>query len=391
MSLSSRERLSSRNRMLVGALATAPAALFAPKCLAQTEVRLEADATVLYSDNPFLIPEGKTSSAAAEIVARPEIEVPLGPGTSLEVDGRAGFRQYERRYGNFFTGRADATFRHRDSEYLTLTSNAAYSRELTADSLTDSIDAAIDTRRIRESYGLRTSVQYDPNARWQFVADAGWQKTRYPGSDLLATTNAYDLGFTASRKVSALMSVGVRGAFTSSRIANGGETQAKSVGLTVNRRLNAHWRVDATAGIEWAQLGSLPGIPDNNQNDQSRFSGTVNLCYDPRRLTLCLTGAIRSEVSGLGGLQRETAVGATLAIPTSTRGRVTASADYRRARLPGFGATDVLRGSAAYEHRLTETLSVRAGADYLQRTRVTGDRVGAVVVQVGVIFRGRDR
>ncbi|MGF7149078.1 hypothetical protein FHS96_002720 [Sphingomonas zeicaulis] len=389
MSLSFRDR-PPVSRLLFGAIA-APAAIFAPKCLAQTEVRLEADANVLYSDNPFLSTEKNTDTAAAEIVARPEVEVQLGPGTTIEVGGRAGFRQYSRRYGNFVTGRGDATFRHRDSEYLTLMTNIGYSRELAADVLTDSIDAAVDTRQIREAYGARTSVEYNPNARWQFVTDGGWQKTRYPGSTLLQATNAYDVGLTASRRVSELMTVGLRGEFTSSRIANGGKTEAKSIGVTVARRLNANWRADATAGIEWASLGGLPGIPNNNQNDRSRFSGSVNLCYDPRRMTLCLTGAIRSEVSGLGGLQRETAVGATLAVPTSTRGRVTASADYRRAQLPGFGDTDVLRGSAAYEHRVTETLSVRAGADYLQRTRADGDRVGAVVLQIGVTYRGRDR
>lgn len=378
------------SRILFGALA-APAVIFAPKCLAQTEVRLEADANVLYSDNPFLSAEKDTGAAAAEIVARPEIEVPLGPGTTFEVGGQAGFRQYSRRYGNFVTGRADATFRHRDSEYLTLMTNAAYSRELAADLLTDSIDSAIDTRRMRQAYGLRTSVEWNPNARWQLLADGGWQKTSYPGSTLLQATNAYDVGVTASRQLTELMSVGVRGEFTSSRIANGGETQAKSIGVTVSRRLNAYWRADATAGIEWASLGGLPGIPNNNQNDRSRFSGSVNFCYDPRRMTLCLTGAIRSEVSGLGGLQRETAIGTTLAVPTSTRGRVTASADYRRAQLPGFGDTDVLRGSAAYEHRVTETMWVRAGADYLQRTRAGGDRVDAVVLQIGVTYRGRDR
>ena len=375
--------------MLFGAIA-APAAIFAPKCLAQTEVRLEADANVFYSDNPFLSAERNTAAAAAEVVARPEIEVPLGPGTSLEAGGQIGFRQYSRRYGNFVIGRTDATFRHRDSEYLTLMTSAAYSRELVADALTDSIDAAIDTRRMRVAYGLRTSVEWNPNARWQFLADGGWQKTRFPGSTLLQATNAYDVGVTASRRVSALMTVGLRGEFTSSRIANGGEVQAKSIGVTVSRRVNANWRADATVGVEWARLGGIFGQP-GDQNDRSRFSGSVNLCYDPRRMTLCLTGAIRSEVSGLGGLQRETAVGATLAVPTSERGRITASANYRHAQLSGFSNTDVLRGSAAYEHRLTEAISVRAGADYLQRTRLDGDRVGAVILQIGVTYRGRDR
>ena len=123
-----------------------------------------------------------------------------------------------------------------------------------------------------------------------------------------------------------------------------------------------------------------------------RFNGSANLCYEPSRLTACLSAAVRSEVSGLAGLQREVSIGASVTRRLTERGSLSATADYRKARLGGgVSSPDVLHASTSYDHRLNRSFSLRTGVDYLRRTQLSGQRIGAVIFQVGVTFRGQRR
>lgn len=388
MSLSFRDR-QARRRVILGTLAAAPAALFATDCLAQADVRIEADASVFLSDNPFLLTGTDRAAGAVEFVARPEVDWTIAPATTLKVAGTAAVRQYHRRYGHYVTGGAEATFRHRQNEFLSLSSLLRYTRQLPTDALTDSIDAAIDTRSVRENLTARSSIDWTPNATTTINANLGAERMHYSDSPLLSTTKAYDLGLALSKRVSTLMSVGVRTQLTVSNSANFGESSAKTFRLTASRRLESAWRADAEFGVE---LTSMPGQPGEGRDRRTRFSGSANLCYEPRRFTACLSASLRSEVSGFSNLQRESALDASLTGRLSERGSLTATAGYRRARLGGFDSTtDLMHLSTRYEHRLTERFSLRAGVDYLHRTRVTGEKTGAVIFQIGVTFRGQGR
>ena len=210
MSLSFRDRATLCR--CFGTLAAVPATFFAPNCPARPDIRLEADANVLLSDNPFLISGEHRGAAAVEIVARPEFDWSVAPATSLEASATVALRHYLRRYGDFVTGRALASIRHRDSEFLSLNSSVSYARELPTDarptaSMQQSTRAASgkSIRRVRRSTGPRTQPP-------RSAADFGAQRARYPTSTLLSTTNAYDLGVGLSKRVSPVMSLGVRGA-----------------------------------------------------------------------------------------------------------------------------------------------------------------------------------
>lgn len=341
------------------------------------------------SDNPFLISGERRAAAAVEIIARPEFVWSVAPATSVEVSATVAVRHYFRRYGDFVTGRALTSIRHRQNEFLSLNGSVTYTRELPTDALTDSIDAAIDTRSVRESYAARSSVDWTPNATTSIDADFGAQRTRYPNSTLLSSVNAYDLGVGLSKRVSAVMSLGVRAQMTVSHVANRGDSSAASVWLTVSRRLQTAWRADAQVGIERT---SLEGPLENGRDRRIRFSGSANLCYEPSRLVACLTAAVRSELSGLAGLQREVSFGASVTRRLTERGSLSATADYRRARLEGRGRSlDVLHASTSYDHRLSRRFSLTTGVDYVRRTQLSGQRIGAVIFQIGATFRGQPR
>lgn len=372
-----------------GTLAALPATFFAPNCAARPDIRLESDMKFFLSDNPFLISGKNRAAAAVEIIARPEFVWPVTPTTSLDVSAVVAVRHYLRRYGDFVTGRALASVRHRENEFLSLSGSVSYTRELPTDGLTDSIDAAVDTRSVRESYSARSSVDWTPNATTSVDADIGVQRARYPNSVLLSSINAYDLGVALSKRVSPVMSLGVRAQMTVSNVANRGDSSATAVWLTVSRRLATAWRADAQVGIERT---SLEGPPGDGRDRRTRFSGSANLCYEPSRLAACLTAAVQSEVSGLSGLQREVSFGASVTRRLTERGSLAATADYRRARLEGrVNSLDVLHASTSYEHRLSRGFSLSTGVDYVRRTQLSGQKIGAVIFQIGVTFRGQPR
>lgn len=383
---------SSRNRplrvwaILFGALIIAFSPCLATKSVARPEVGLDIDATVFVSDNPFLLPGENRGSGAIEMAARPYVDWYLDPRTKLEFNGELGFRQYTRLYSNFVIGFADLELRHRRNEYLTVSAEATYSRELISESLTDSIDSAFDSRGISEIVDARTTVTWTPSATLTITGDGGWRNLHYPHSALLQTTDAYDAGVTASKRLSARTSVGVQARVTSSHPADDRNTSVRSVNLIAAHRFSETLRGNALVGAEWSKVNY-----SIDQGDRARFNGAITLCYEPQHTTLCINGAIGSVVSGLGGLQRETSFGGTLRNRISERGTFTAEIETRKTDVPGDEAqARVLRAEARYEHRLNRTLYLTTGASYLQR-EVGRAEADAVIFQIGLSIRGERR
>jgi hypothetical protein len=367
----------------------------AVRSLAQPRVGVEFDAAVFVSDNPFLLPGEDVGedlgTAAVDIAARPYLDWDLDPRTQLEFTGEVGFRQYLQHYGNFVTGFADLQLEHRRNEYLTVSGQLSYDRSLVTDPLSDSIDFAdsvdfaIDSTGIHETMEARPTVTWNPNARLTVTGDMGWRKLRYPGSVLLQATDAYDVGARASKRISPVMSVGAQARFTSSQSGDDSDSTVTSFNLVATRQLGANWHGDVQAGVEWSNLND-PGSPD--QDSRAQFNGGFSLCHERTRLSACLTGSIRSEVSGFGGLQREKTLGARISNRMSERGTLTGEFDARQAKLPGFADhARILRASGAYDHRLDRNLFFTSSATYMQR-QLLGENIDAVVFLIGLSIRG---
>lgn len=369
----------------------AVAALVAPQCLARPRVELAVDQSIFLYDNPFLLPGGNTGSAAVEVAVRPRLDWQLGPSTTLEVDGVARARRYLRRYGDFVTGRADAIIRHRDSEYLSVRGALGYARELPIDALTESLDAALDTRSIRETMSARFYADWSPNAVTMVDGTLGAMRTRFSSSAILETTNSYELSLGIARRLSARTTIGVQGQLARIEGEGLGSRTARTLQLTGTRRLSNAWRLEGSAGVEWAGSEILSDGRGRGR-DRPRFAGTGTLCRETTRLDLCLTGSLRSEVSALTGLRRELTLGANAEMRLTERSTLSLSGDYQKAN--GGGAPlNLFRVAAAYERRLSQRFSLRGGVDYMRRGRdFEGpggrERIGAAVAHVTLIFRG---
>ncbi|MET0248609.1 MAG: hypothetical protein ABW164_02645 [Sphingobium sp.] len=369
--------------------AAALAALLAPQSLAQPRIELPVDQSIFLSDNPFLLPGRNTGAAALEIAVRPTLDWQIGPSTTLEVDGAARLRQYLRRYGDYMTGRVDAVVRHRDSEYLSLRGAVGYARELPIDAMTDSLDAALDTRSLRQTQSARLYADWSPSAVMTVNAAVGAMRTRFSGSAILQTTKSYDASVAIARRLSARTILGIQGQIARISGEDLGARTARTLQLTATRRLSDAWRLEARAGVEWAGSERLS---QGGGRDRPRFAGSGTVCRETTRLDLCLTGSMRSEVSALTGLRRELTLGADAELRLTERGTLFLSGDYQKAR-GGVMPLDLFRVSAAYERRLSQRFSLRGGVDYMRRGSDFGgavgrDRIGAAVAHVTLIFRG---
>ena len=357
----------------------------ATKCMAQPELGLELDASTFVSDNPFVIPGNNRESAAIDLAARPYVDWDLDHSTRLEFMGEVGFRQYFRLYGDFVTGFADLRLEHRHNEYLTISGQARYSRDLNSDILTDSVDFAFDSRGVSERSEVRSAVAWSPHATLTLTGDARWQHLSYPSSRLLQTTDAYEVGVSATKQLNARTSVGAQARMTSSHPEITQESSVASFNLTASHQFAEHWNGTIVAGGEW----SKPDDPFGSQgDDRVRFNGSLTLCYEPEHASACLRSSVGSEVSGLGGLQREYIVGATVSSRLSEHSTISADFETRKSDPPGTAfSARVLSASCDYEHRLNRNLYFTSRASYLQR-KIGDASIGAVVFQIGISIRG---
>jgi hypothetical protein len=349
---------------------------------AQAVSSLEAEALLLASDNPFLLAGEDNGALAAELRLNPEIKWTLPPATTLELSGSGAYRRYSRRYGDFVTGRALASVNHRENESVSYGAVASFSRDLPVDALTESIDFTADSRTIRERWMARANVRWTPDSLTTFTAGGSWEELRYPDSTILSSTTAYQVDLGASRRVNPTTAIGVAARATQTELAGTGGLSASGVFATVAHRFGPHLEGNGQLGVEWTDF-------DLADSKRARVSGSGNLCYRPQLTELCVNASLQSEVSGLGGLQRELHAGFNARKQLGERGEVSGLAEYRRAQVETLGLqSEAIRLNMTYRHRLGERLSVVGGVDYLARKFLSAARNDAVMVRIGVTIEG---
>lgn len=373
-------------------LAAAPPMLGAALGLAPTHAAaqeqqpyIEFDMTGFTGRNPFLTLDDRARTSGGEISAQGGLGIGIDPKTALDLDGRIAYRRYDRRYGSFTTGRASAELKYRDDERLSLSSRARFDRSLPLETLASTIDAAVDPISLQESYALEQNVRWRPDAHTSFAGEISWNRRVPLGSVLLAKTDATSFGASAERHISPYTWIGLGGVATFSESADGSDSNSAIVVLKVGTRIGRYFSAQAEGGISKITRTESDGRRNDNP---AQPTASVSLCYDPRRLRVCLSGRISPVVTSFGGIQREKTLNATVQLQTSERGTLSATADYRAVPGPTFETdTKVMRLSTAYEHRLDNRFRLHVGADYDRRTGLSSQTLGTWTVRVGVTFR----
>ncbi|MEZ0496457.1 hypothetical protein [Sphingomonas sp. IW22] len=348
---------------------------------AQTMTRLDGHARVIASDNPFLLDGGDTHAVAMEVAARPDLRWQPGPSTFAQLRGEVAYRRYLRRYGDFLTGDAEASLRHRASDFISADASLTYARELPIDGLTESSDFAVDPTTVRQRISGRGAVTWTPNSRDRLVGAVGFERLRYSRAGPLAGTNARNLDVEATRRITERTRIGVSVMAARTRIAGTGNLAADGIRAVIEHQFSPHLNARGRLGFEWTRydIGS--------SSARGRLSGNANICYRPERVEGCFTASVQNEVSGIGGLQRERFVGATFRYRLDEWSSLTALADRRSSDLAAPLVpirTRAERVGIGYERRVGPRLMLTGNADYQRRQFAMGGTNGAFVILLGI-------
>ena len=351
---------------------------------ANAQMALELESGVFGSSNAFLLADDDKVTIGGEVIVSSKGEFGIDARTSVEADADLAFRQYSRRFGDFLTGRAAAILHHRRDEFLSLQTDFFYDRFLPTEALGDSIDAAIDPIALREDYGARQSITWNPSARTAVTGLLSWTQTQPVSISPLSETSVAEFALGAERKVSPFLSLGAGGGYLISESEDGYDSTVKTFRLTADYRLASYWRAAVELGVEEQDLSFGAGEPETGP---VQFSGSGLLCVEPQRATMCFSAVVRSVASGIGVL-RATSFGAQMDYRLSEYGAVSFTADYRKA--PGADqhlAAEVLAINSRYEHRLSRAFYLLIRLDYLQRSSLPAGKIDAVAGRIGVSFR----
>lgn len=352
--------------------------------------RLEVEPAVIVSDNPFLLEGPGRSAGAAEIAIRPSLTWSLPPGGEAELNGAVVARQYSRTYNDVVTGRVHAEARNRESEYLSWTASASGAREQAIDILTSTIDAVVDPRSLRTSVGSRASLDWNPDPYTTISPSFGAIRSVYSGVAALENTRAFDIGIAFNKRTNERTVVGGRATSIFSRAGSLSDLNVQTLSATIDHRLVSNWRLSGDLGLERSGVGTIiaNGVA-TRPDDRLRMNGQVQFCRERPRDRFCFSGALRSEVSGLGGLQRQLLLRGTGRVQTTERDTIEGNVEYRKSTMweAASGNVDALRVEVAGERRLRRPLFLRPALEYLQRQLLDGRRIGAVYAQASLIYR----
>lgn len=362
---------------------------------AQEKPYIEVDMTVFTGRNPFLIPGDTEITSGGQIGAEGRATVGVDYRTALELDGALAYRRYTRRFGTFVTGHAGAALEHRNSERLSLRTEAIYDRSLPLEMAVASIDAAIDPVSLQERYAIEQDIRWTPDRFTRIIGNVALTRISPRGSLVLTQTDAATLTASIERRVATTTWLGIEGQVTRSEARDGGVARAGSIGLKGGFRFARNFSADITAGLsKTSRSGPRGPGPDRPGEDGSgQFAARASLCYDPRRFRLCLSGAVSPVVTSFDGIRREKALNATFDLRTMPHANFHLEADYRAMPARAIPGTDrladpkVMRAAARYEHQLDSRLTLNIGADYDRRTGLARQTLDAWTVRVGATFR----
>lgn len=346
---------------------------------------IEFDMTGFTGRNLFLLTDDRKMNSGGEVSAQAGATLGVDAGTTLDLEGRIAYRRYSRRYGDFVTGYGKLALDHRGSERLSARTEASFERLLPLEGTNGTIDAAIDPVSLQDRYELKQSLRWRPDQYLTISGEGAWSRLSPRGSQLLRRTDAANFDLGAERRLSPFSWIGLGGSATFSKASDGSRSDAALFVLKAGTRVAPHFSVQAEAGASRTSR-SGPGAPTDRTPLQ--LATSVSLCYDPRRLRVCLAGQIRPAVTGFGGIQREKVLTATFDFQTSERGTLSALGEYRSVPSPTFGSdAKIVSLSTTYEHRLDDRFRLHVGADYDRRTGLSSQTQSSWTIRAGVTFR----
>jgi hypothetical protein len=358
---------------------------YSPATAASVQFALDAEAGVTAASNPLLLRGSHLSALLFEASLKPGIKIVGDTGSSLDLGGTLNPRAYSQRYGEFLLGEAHATGLLRQSEKLVLTTTTAFNRDISADILTEGVDASIDPRSLRNSLNARAALAWTPNARDTITPRISFDLASFERTTALEKTRAAVADIGVARRLNERTALGIRSAATFSRVGAGTDFSTLALFFTVDQRLGARLRLNAEAGIERSR--DLQTGQTSNQ-----FGGRSQLCTVAERTNACIDATVASQISAAGGLQRRLTAGAALTHQIGPRQTLGLSAEYQRAKRitdppsPTLSAASV---RATLDWALNRVLTLGGRVEYRHRDVGSGSGINSGFVGIQLRWQRR--
>lgn len=324
---------------------------------------LAAEGEVIAADNPLLLSGGNTSALVSDVSIKPGATWTGATGSLLGLNGFLTSRSYSRLYGSFLLGEARAEGVVRYNERLTGRASFLFSRDISADILTDAVDTTVDPRSTRNAWDAGTSLTWTPNARTTITPRLDFTSARFSDRRALGTSKVYTAELRVARRLSENSSLGIAVFGNRSDVSDTGRFETQSVLATLDRQFGPAVHLTTEAGFERVR-DRVTGSASIN------FSGRGGLCIRGERNRACLDASLASQASAIGTLQKRLAIGANVHRAIGEYWDLGLAADYQRASRSGVGAAPTLSAATArctLDWRFAKALTLGSRLEYRQR------------------------
>jgi hypothetical protein len=346
---------------------------------AGAQLVLGAEARAQAASNPLLLPGPDRDALLAEVSVRPEYRTTSETGDRLDVAGVLTARTFSRLYRDYLLGSLRATGTWRDSERLTATATAGYLRDLAGDTLATSVEAALAPQSVRNVWQAGANLTWRPDARTMVKPLIDAERADYSDSVVLRDTGSARIEVAVMRLLSARTWVGVRPLMVVSRTGGQPDLHRVAAFASLDAQLAPHWHLQADVGPEHVD-GAPATALTARRHPATAFSGSLALCREQSRSTLCLNASLGSDISALAGFQRRLAAGVALNRRADERWTVVAQADYQRLQAAEATIAILARDLTAaavllrLDWRASRQATVSGEISYAQRSTEIGSK-----------------
>ena len=365
----------SRSRVL---LASAILALpqFAPADADTLSWSATVEGRAGYATNPFLDFNRNAGSGVLGLTIAPSLTL-RNSKAQTDLNGSFNYDKYTTNYGHDYDFTIDLRRRQQLSPEVSINGEVGYFSLISAltspyynaliidPGAVDQLAIGLRSRRVFGSAG----ITWTPSTRDQFSLSGNAEHdsfSRFGESyDYYGATGSY------LRQIDGRTHLGVSLGLGHYNSSVAGSSTSVSPNLVVQRVLSARWNLNASVGAI---------VEDEHFRSGSHTSVTpgfnIGLCGKYTRWDVCFSGSRQTASSGLGGLRRQTQLGANGSYRLNEHSRVLGEASYGFSKQDDrlqqeFFATGTLRYASArlaYQRDLGRRFSVGGSGTYQNRS-----------------------
>ncbi|NWK95841.1 hypothetical protein DM806_09155 [Sphingobium lactosutens] len=364
-----------------GALLIAGINICAPGVIADVKPGLTVEGGLSAASNPLLVRGSDRGSAIVDAAIKPSMTFTDATGLEVELSSILAMRQYSHRFEDLTHGNVQLTADWRKNEWISVLARTRIDREPMVDRLATDIDASIGSAGVREGRIGSLSVIWHPDARTRIQPELTVENGRYPTVTNLRDTDSTLLTLHATRRTSPYTTLGARIGQSWNKVDAAPNSHVLSTYVTLDQRLSTTWLVRTEMGLEHIRTSTFQLTPSASR---TQAAGRIELCHEAQRLTACASGALASEVSGLGGLQRRFDMAGSVRWRLTPRLNLGFEGRYQRAsqqrsRLPNL---DSAQARLRLDRRVNRRLTASAVAEYRRREPPDGRALSSTVVGI---------